>query len=132
MPTCSSSTSAGRTSSAVFLNMDEQFLALVEDDTADGNDDSYRHFDLVVDDRDAVTQHLKDARIERLSTGGLDFLIRGAIPSRLSPTRTSSSPVPSTSATRWDSSGWKIRVRDRGARREGYDSRAVEGGGEKI
>lgn len=73
MPTCSSSTSAGRTSSAVFLNMDEQFLALVEDDTADGNDDSYRHFDLVVDDRDAVTQHLKDARIERLSTGGLDF-----------------------------------------------------------
>lgn len=63
----------GRTDTAVFLDMGDQFLALDESDGADGAVDHGRHVGLVVDDADAVERRLDDLGIERVETRGLDF-----------------------------------------------------------
>jgi catechol 2,3-dioxygenase-like lactoylglutathione lyase family enzyme len=66
----------GRTEGGAFLDMGDQFLALME--AADGADDEgavddHRHVGLVVDDRAAVERALDERGIETLSTSGLDF-----------------------------------------------------------
>lgn len=63
----------GETDAAVFLDMGDQFLALIADD-ADGAPDDHRHLGLVVDDADLVERRLAETDAERLDTGGLDFL----------------------------------------------------------
>ena len=74
----------GRSESAAFLDMGDQFLALMESDVPDdGGDaedrdvsdvrDDHRHFGLVVDDMDAVTMRLDEVGIEPLQTRGFDF-----------------------------------------------------------
>lgn len=62
----------GRSETAVFLDMGDQFLALMETDGAVGRDD-HRHVGLVVDDGDAVEETLEEEGIERLDTNGIDF-----------------------------------------------------------
>lgn len=61
----------GRTDSAAFIDMGDQFLALSEG-PADGRND-HRHFGLVVDDSDAVERRLAEWEVEVLPTSGLDF-----------------------------------------------------------
>ncbi|QPV63360.1 VOC family protein [Halosimplex litoreum] len=63
----------GRTDSAVFLDVGDQFLALTEDATAGRTTDDHRHFGLVVDDADLVEERLNEAEVERIATAGLDF-----------------------------------------------------------
>ncbi|ELZ22659.1 glyoxalase/bleomycin resistance protein/dioxygenase [Halosimplex carlsbadense 2-9-1] len=64
----------GRTDSAVFLDMGDQFLALTEDaDDAGRTTDDHRHFGLVVDDADVVERRLEAEGVERIATAGLDF-----------------------------------------------------------
>ena len=62
----------GRTPSGVFLDMGDQFLAIMKPASADSRDD-HRHFGLVVDDPTLVEQRLDAMNVERLSTSGLDF-----------------------------------------------------------
>ena len=62
----------GRLDSAVFLDMGDQFLAIMEGDSPDSEDER-RHFGLVVDDPEIVERRLEALDIDRLSTGGLDF-----------------------------------------------------------
>jgi catechol-2,3-dioxygenase len=63
----------GRTDSAVFLDVGDQFLALTEDDDAGRTTDDHRHFGLVVDDTDVVERRLEAEGVERIATAGLDF-----------------------------------------------------------
>ncbi|WP_089813675.1 VOC family protein [Halomicrobium zhouii] len=63
----------GRTDSAAFLDMGDQFLALSEVDDP-GGADQHRHFGLVVDDADAVERRLDALDVETLTGRGLDFL----------------------------------------------------------
>jgi catechol 2,3-dioxygenase-like lactoylglutathione lyase family enzyme len=83
----------GRIDGGAFLDMGDQFLALMENgegtpgdgagnaaDTDGANDaagesavDDHRHIGLVVDDRTAVERALDDLGVETLPTGGLDF-----------------------------------------------------------
>jgi len=63
----------GRTDSAVFLDMGDQFLALTEDATAGRTTDDHRHFGIVVDDADVVERRLEAQGVERIATAGLDF-----------------------------------------------------------
>ena len=67
----------GRTDTAAFLDMGDQFLALMEtaDETSDAETaaDDHRHIGLVVDDRDAVERGLDAHGVETLPTNGLDF-----------------------------------------------------------
>jgi catechol-2,3-dioxygenase len=60
----------GRSGSAVFLDMGDQFLALSEGET---DTDDHRHFGLVVDDPDALARRLGELGVERMDTGGFDF-----------------------------------------------------------
>lgn len=63
--------SRGKT--AAFLDMGDQFLAMMETDEADESTDSHRHFGLVVDDRELVAQRIDDLGVENLSSRGVDF-----------------------------------------------------------
>lgn len=63
----------GRTASAVFLDMGDQFLALAETSGAGEGRDDHRHFGLVVDDPEAVERRLAERDVERLPTSGLEF-----------------------------------------------------------
>lgn len=63
----------GRTESAAFVDMGDQFLALAEVDEPAAEPDDHRHFGLVVDDTDAVARRLADTDAERLSTEGVEF-----------------------------------------------------------
>lgn len=60
----------GRSESAVFLDMGDQFLALSEGET---DTDEHRHFGLVVDDVDALDRRLAELGVDRMDTGGFDF-----------------------------------------------------------
>lgn len=63
----------GQTASGAFLDMGDQFLALMETDDSDDGRDDHRHFGLVVDDLSAVKRRLTDLDVERLDTSGCDF-----------------------------------------------------------
>jgi len=60
----------GRSDSAVFLDMGDQFLALSEGET---DTDDHRHVGLVVDDPDALDRRLDELGVERMNTRGVDF-----------------------------------------------------------
>ncbi len=62
----------GRSETAAFLDMGDQFLALMETGEAGGRDD-HRHVGLVVDDGAAVEDALEEGGVERLDTDGIDF-----------------------------------------------------------
>src|SRR5256714_727931 len=62
----------GKSPTAAFIDLGDQFLALQKGRTQ-GADDG-RHFGLVVDDKDAVRKALADAGIQPLSGRFLDFL----------------------------------------------------------
>lgn len=68
----------GRTESSAFLDMGDQFLALMEPDpSGEGRPerpaDDHRHFGLVVDDASALARALEDHDVDTLETSGLDF-----------------------------------------------------------
>lgn len=66
----------GRSDAGVFLDMGDQFLALMEtaaDANGDGTIDDHRHVGLVVDDTAAVERALDEHGVETLDTSGLDF-----------------------------------------------------------
>ena len=62
----------GRSGGAAFIDMGDQFLALMEAGS-DGRD-QVRHFGLVVDDKDATRRALEAAGVEIRPGRGLDFL----------------------------------------------------------
>lgn len=61
----------GRAGRMGFIDMGDQFIALAGGRTQPGDDS--RHFGLVVDDKEAVREALRDAGIEVRSSGSLDF-----------------------------------------------------------
>ena len=63
----------GRTREAAFIDMGDQFLALMQA-PAEGGPDRARHFGLVVDDKDATRRALEAAGVEIRPGRGLDFL----------------------------------------------------------
>jgi lactoylglutathione lyase len=62
----------GRSESAAFIDIGDQFLALMK--SPSGPPDSTRHFGLVVDDKEATRQALIEAGAEILPGRRLDFL----------------------------------------------------------
>ena len=62
----------GRSPGAAFIDMGDQFLALMEG-RSDGPD-RVRHFGLVVDDKEATRRALEAAGVEIRPGRGLDFL----------------------------------------------------------
>jgi catechol 2,3-dioxygenase-like lactoylglutathione lyase family enzyme len=62
----------GRSSGAAFIDIGDQFLALMEAPSA--GPDRARHFGLVVDDKERVRRALEDARVEVFPGRRLDFL----------------------------------------------------------
>ena len=61
----------GRTDGGAFLDMGDQFLALMAGEP--GEADTERHFGLVVDDGAALRDRLDSEGVATLDTGGLDF-----------------------------------------------------------
>jgi lactoylglutathione lyase len=62
----------GRSQGAAFIDMGDQFLALMEARAEDP--DRVRHFGLVVDDKEAMRRALEAAGVEIRPGRGLDFL----------------------------------------------------------
>jgi len=62
----------GKTSSSAFVDMGDQFLALME--TGETSRDDHRHFGLVVEDKDQVRKILERKGVEILSGPFLDFM----------------------------------------------------------
>src|SRR3954464_13441117 len=62
----------GRSETAAFIDLGDQFLALQKGRKQPSDDG--RHFGLVVDDKEAVRQALADAGVKTLSGRFLDFL----------------------------------------------------------
>jgi lactoylglutathione lyase len=62
----------GRSRGAAFIDMGDQFIALVQ--APPGPPDRLRHFGLVVDDREATRRALEEAGVELRPGPGLDFL----------------------------------------------------------
>ncbi len=62
----------GRSDGAAFIDIGDQFLALMEGHS--GGPDSARHFGLVVDDKEATRRALESAGVEIRPGRGLDFL----------------------------------------------------------
>jgi lactoylglutathione lyase len=62
----------GRSSSAAFVDIGDQFLALMQGDPQ--QPDGARHVGLVVDDKEAVRQRLLEVGVEPLPGRRLDFL----------------------------------------------------------
>lgn len=62
----------GRAPGAAFVDMGDQFLALME--ARSHEPDGTRHFGLVVDDKEAVRRAVQEAGVEILPGRGLDFL----------------------------------------------------------
>src|SRR5919107_1821526 len=60
----------GRAPGAAFLDLGDQFLALME---GDAQGDRQRHFGLVVDDKEAVREALREANVDIGPGGGLRF-----------------------------------------------------------
>ena len=89
----------GRSVTSAFIDLGDQFLALQKGRTQTADDG--RHFELVVDDKDAVRKALADAGIQPLLHFST-FSTRGAIASRLLVTRMSNSPRRRTCCAAWD------------------------------
>jgi catechol 2,3-dioxygenase-like lactoylglutathione lyase family enzyme len=66
----------GRSQDAAFIDMGDQFLALMRSDTPQrpGARDEHRHFGLVVEDRAQVRDLARAAGAEMIEGGFLDFL----------------------------------------------------------
>ena len=62
----------GRSRGAAFIDMGDQFIALMEGRS--GPPDRTRHFGLVVDDKEATRRALESAGVQILPGRGLDFL----------------------------------------------------------
>ena len=62
----------GRSRGAAFIDIGDQFLALMEGRS--GDPDRARHFGLVVDDKEATRRALESAGVEIRPGRGLDFL----------------------------------------------------------
>jgi lactoylglutathione lyase len=62
----------GRSAGAAFIDIGDQFLALMEGRSQDR--DGARHFGLVVEDKEAVRRALADAGVDVLPGRRLDFL----------------------------------------------------------
>jgi lactoylglutathione lyase len=62
----------GRSHGAVFIDLGDQFIALMEGRS--GSPDRVRHFGLVVDDKEATRRALHSAGVEIRPGRGLDFL----------------------------------------------------------
>jgi catechol 2,3-dioxygenase-like lactoylglutathione lyase family enzyme len=62
----------GRSHSAAFIDIGDQFLALMQGRS--GGPDGARHFGLVVDDKEATRRDLEGAGVEIRPGRGLDFL----------------------------------------------------------
>src|ERR1700760_3019902 len=62
----------GRSDRMAFIDLGDQFLALMEGRS--GPPDTTRHFGLVVDDKEAARQALREAGVEILPGRFLDFL----------------------------------------------------------
>lgn len=62
----------GRMPGAAFIEIGDQFIALMEGDPQPSGGE--RHFGLVVDNRDATSRALEAAGVEILTGHGLDFL----------------------------------------------------------
>ena len=62
----------GRSEGAAFIDMGDQFIALMRSDTP--HRDRHRHFGLVVDDRAHVRELARAAGAEMIEGGFLDFL----------------------------------------------------------
>jgi catechol 2,3-dioxygenase-like lactoylglutathione lyase family enzyme len=65
----------GRSDGAAFIDMGDQFIALMRADTPrrGASGDEHRHFGLVVDDRSRVRELARAAGAEMLEGGFLDF-----------------------------------------------------------
>jgi lactoylglutathione lyase len=61
----------GRSSGAAFIDIGDQFLALMRGRSA--SPDRARHFGLVVDDKEATRRTLEEAGVELLGGRGVDF-----------------------------------------------------------
>jgi catechol 2,3-dioxygenase-like lactoylglutathione lyase family enzyme len=62
----------GRSSRMAFIDMGDQFIALSAGRSQPGDDS--RHFGLVVDDKEAVREAMRDAGLGVRSSGSLDFV----------------------------------------------------------
>jgi lactoylglutathione lyase len=62
----------GRTGRMAFIDMGDQFIALAAGRSQPGDDS--RHFGLVVDDKEAVREAMRDAGLGVRSSGSLDFV----------------------------------------------------------
>ena len=62
----------GRSDSSAFIDMGDQFLALVERSNEEDRPDGHRHVGLVVDDTASLERRLEERDIDRLDTSGLD------------------------------------------------------------
>jgi lactoylglutathione lyase len=61
----------GRGEKMAFIDMGDQFIALFEGHSQ--HSDTGRHFGLVVDDREKVRQHLRQAEVNLLPGRGVEF-----------------------------------------------------------
>ena len=62
----------GKGKTAAFIDMGDQFIALMQSDTP--HRDDHRHFGLIVDDRSRIRELAEAAGAEILPSGRLDFL----------------------------------------------------------
>ena len=62
----------GKGKTAAFIDMGDQFIALMQSDTP--HRDDHRHFGLIVDDRSRIRDLAEAAGAEILPSGRLDFL----------------------------------------------------------
>ena len=89
----------GRGQGQAFLDMGDQFLALMEGRRQGA--DEHRHFGLVVDDRSRVRELAQAAGATLSGARSSTSSTRGATASRSSTTKTSSSPRRRTCCTAW-------------------------------
>lgn len=89
----------GRTKGAAFVDMGDQFIALMEGRSQPADDE--RHFGLVVDDRSSVRELAREAGAKMIAGDFLDFLDLWGNRIQVSNTRICSSPRRPQSYTRW-------------------------------
>src|SRR6266545_1388626 len=98
----------GRSGGMAFIDMGDQFIALARGRTQPP--DRQRHFGLVVDDKEAVRERLKELGVPVSPGRSLDFTIPRATSYRSSTTATSSSRRRTRSCAAWASTAWRNRT----------------------